>query len=66
MFTVCQGTCFCAVGAEGFSKAKQKVLYCFGEVSFFPIFKVSDRCVLDFYLAFFLKHQSDVGSNFSE
>ena len=30
MFTVCQGTCFCAGKAEGFSKPK--VLYCFGEV----------------------------------
>ena len=31
MFTVCQGTCFCAGKAEGFNR--QKVLYCFGEVS---------------------------------
>ena len=29
MFTVCQGTCFCAGKAEGFNR--QKVLYCFGE-----------------------------------
>merc|ERR1719410_922692 len=29
MFTVCQGTCFCAGKGEGFQK--QKVLYCFGE-----------------------------------
>ena len=40
MFTVCQGTCFCAGGTEGFSKAKQKVLYCFGEVRIFPNIKV--------------------------
>ena len=32
MFTICQGSCFCASTGEGFGKAKQKVLYCFGEV----------------------------------
>ena len=32
MFTICQGTCFCAASSDGKRSSKETVLYCFGEV----------------------------------
>ena len=48
MFTICQGTCFCAASSDGKRSSKETVLYCFGEavierqnmrhVEIFPLF----------------------------